>query len=303
LHPSLVTHTRGNLRRVLTLKPPDATARIAILKRALEYYGAPLEAGPAEVTIHKGEVSKNKDHKDSKDPAVALSTANDVENCISDLNASFQLTLGHLPHNDEIDPYNDPYDDPHSSHDCVKAEKQALLSMESPEVSQADLESELSSLTEGYRPGDLWSLAKRVTVQAAKRGATRWEDRGNDRGDFGLFNDGREKVRGYSGLSVLHTTYEEAISMAKEFSPSSSFKPAGSSSVSIGWTDIGGLHSAKQAIIDVFQLPVIYRRLFQMSPIRMPRAILLYGPPGCGKTALAQAAATECGLAFITIRG
>jgi peroxin-1 len=35
----------------------------------------------------------------------------------------------------------------------------------------------------------------------------------------------------------------------------------------------------------------------------MPRAILLYGPPGCGKTILAQAAASECGLAFISIRG
>jgi SpoVK/Ycf46/Vps4 family AAA+-type ATPase len=104
--------------------------------------------------------------------------------------------------------------------------------------------------------------------------------------------------------NTMYTSFEVAILSSKEFSHSSSYRQVGvSPGACVNWMDISGLHKAKQAIIDVIQLPVIYRKLFQLSPIRMPRAILLYGPPGCGKTILAQAAASECGLAFISIRG
>ena len=104
-------------------------------------------------------------------------------------------------------------------------------------------------------------------------------------------------------IGKLYTTYDDIIEVAKEHSPSNSSTSSSSSMAPTTWKDIGGLHSAKQAIIDVIQLPIIFRKLFQLSPIRMPRAVLLYGPPGCGKTVLAQAAANECGLAFISVRG
>lgn len=163
---------------------------------------------------------------------------------------------------------------------------------------EKDQESELAAAIEGYQPGDLWALARRTAMEAARGGSRKGYDV--------LGNNGSEKS-GRQG-NVLHTTFDMAITSAKEFSHSSSHQQAGTgaggaSPVHVTWSDIGGLHKAKQAIIDLFQLPVIYRKLFQLSPIRMPRAILLYGPPGCGKTVLAQAAASECGLAFISIRG
>lgn len=153
---------------------------------------------------------------------------------------------------------------------------------------------------EGYQPGDIWGLSKRLSVHASRRrsltaaaSATAHARTG------GSTVDGRTSGH---GIGKLYTTYDDVIEVAKEHSPSNS-SSSSSSMAPTTWKDIGGLHSAKQAIIDVIQLPIIFRKLFQLSPIRLPRAVLLYGPPGCGKTVLAQAAANECGLAFISVRG
>ena len=156
-------------------------------------------------------------------------------------------------------------------------------------LSQQDF-SAVAAATEGLQPGDIWKLCKRLSLYAARR-------------DTGTENVNRRSQ--WRSSSVLYTTAEEVVSMAKEHPPSSSSSSSSSSASSstVSWQHIGGLNAAKTAITDIFQLPVIFRRLFQLSPIRMPRAMLLYGPPGCGKTILAQAAANECGLAFISVRG
>jgi len=71
----------------------------------------------------------------------------------------------------------------------------------------------------------------------------------------------------------------------------------------VSWDSIGGMTVAKATIASVFKTPVLYRRLFSSSAIKIPRAMLLYGPPGCGKTYLAQAVEEYCGLKLITVRG
>jgi peroxin-1 len=104
----------------------------------------------------------------------------------------------------------------------------------------------------------------------------------------------------------MRTSFDDAIAVAEGFSPiSSAVISTQSTAISspVLWKDVGGYNETRTAIVDVFQRPVIFRRLFQKSPIRMPRALLLYGPPGCGKTLLAQAAGNECGLAFLSVRG
>ena len=54
---------------------------------------------------------------------------------------------------------------------------------------------------------------------------------------------------------------------------------------------------------DTLELPLRYPEFFRNAPIRLPAGVLLYGPPGCGKTLVAGAAAGQCGLNFLAVKG
>jgi len=69
------------------------------------------------------------------------------------------------------------------------------------------------------------------------------------------------------------------------------------------WRDIGGLETVKETLKETLELPTRYAPLFATVPLKLRSGILLYGPPGCGKTLLASAVAKECGLNFISIKG
>jgi proteasome-associated ATPase len=61
----------------------------------------------------------------------------------------------------------------------------------------------------------------------------------------------------------------------------------------VSWDDVGGLDSAKQEMRDALELPFQNPNLFKFYGIEPLRGVLLYGPPGCGKTLLARAAASS----------
>jgi proteasome-associated ATPase len=73
----------------------------------------------------------------------------------------------------------------------------------------------------------------------------------------------------------------------------------------VSWDDIGGNHEAKQAMIEAIENPHLYADLYAFYGAKGAKGILLYGPPGCGKTMLGKAAATALGAAdgFIYCKG
>jgi len=71
----------------------------------------------------------------------------------------------------------------------------------------------------------------------------------------------------------------------------------------VRWSDIGGLEDVKQQLREAVEWPLKYQDIFERMGIRPPKGILLYGPPGVGKTLLAKAAATESGANFIAVNG
>jgi proteasome-associated ATPase len=61
----------------------------------------------------------------------------------------------------------------------------------------------------------------------------------------------------------------------------------------ISYEDIGGLDAQIELITDAVELPYLHRALFQNYELPAPKGILLYGPPGCGKTLIAKAVANS----------
>jgi SpoVK/Ycf46/Vps4 family AAA+-type ATPase len=69
----------------------------------------------------------------------------------------------------------------------------------------------------------------------------------------------------------------------------------------VKWEDVADLRDAKQALREAVIIPTLRPDLFQSKTRRAWRGILLFGPPGCGKTMIAKAVATEVEATFLSI--
>ncbi|MCS6767623.1 MAG: CDC48 family AAA ATPase [Candidatus Nitrosocaldus sp.] len=71
----------------------------------------------------------------------------------------------------------------------------------------------------------------------------------------------------------------------------------------VTYEDIGGLRAQIERLREIVELPLKHPEVFQRLGIEPPKGILLYGPPGCGKTLIAKALASEAEANFYSING
>jgi transitional endoplasmic reticulum ATPase len=71
----------------------------------------------------------------------------------------------------------------------------------------------------------------------------------------------------------------------------------------VKWTDIGGMETVKQELIEAVEWPLKNPKAFSRLGVKPPKGILLYGAPGTGKTMLAKAVASESNANFILVKG
>ncbi|KAH9700436.1 cell division control protein 48 [Citrus sinensis] len=71
----------------------------------------------------------------------------------------------------------------------------------------------------------------------------------------------------------------------------------------VGYDDVGGVRKQMAQIRELVELPLRHPQLFKSIGVKPPKGILLYGPPGSGKTLIARAVANETGAFFFCING
>ena len=103
-------------------------------------------------------------------------------------------------------------------------------------------------------------------------------------------------------LMKLEVTQEAFLEALREIEPSA-IREVFVETPNITWNDVGGLEEIKKRLIEAVEWPLKHAALFARANIRPPKGILMTGPPGCGKTLLAKALATESELNFISIKG
>ncbi|KAL6065431.1 Peroxisome biosynthesis protein pex1 [Balamuthia mandrillaris] len=146
---------------------------------------------------------------------------------------------------------------------------------------------EVTAETEGCYGADLLALVERAVHAASIRYLRH-------------LSDARHRSSKTSArFELVQEDFDEAH---KGFTPSS-LKGVKLHKSEVSWADIGGLNTVKDTLKETLEWPSKFSDLFASCPLRLRAGLLLYGPPGCGKTLLASAVAKECGLNFISIKG
>jgi transitional endoplasmic reticulum ATPase len=113
------------------------------------------------------------------------------------------------------------------------------------------------------------------------------------------YDEGRIPSEKLSALMVEKADFETCLG---EVQPSA-LREIAIEVPDVRWDDVGGLDKVKALLSEAVLWPLRHRELFEAAGARPSRGVVLYGPPGAGKTLLAKALAGESEANFIAIKG
>jgi len=153
----------------------------------------------------------------------------------------------------------------------------------------------LARITHGFVGADLASLCKEAAMHALRRVVV-------DVGDVGGADADFEDEIPSELIDRLVVTKKDFYEALKNIRPSA-MREVFVEIPEVRWDDIGGLDEVKRDLIEIVEWPLRYPELFEAIKTDPPTGVMLFGPPGTGKTMLAKAVATESSANFIGIKG
>jgi len=145
----------------------------------------------------------------------------------------------------------------------------------------------IAERTHGFVGADMSSLCKEAAMHALRRFLP----------EINMDEEIPAKVM--EKLEVTQKDFDEAF---KNIEPSA-LREVFFEVPQVRWTDVGGLDAIKQELVEAVEWPLKYPEAFEAINTKPPKGILLFGPPGTGKTMLAKAVANESEANFISIKG
>ena len=158
---------------------------------------------------------------------------------------------------------------------------------EMPLAGDVDL-NRLASVTHGFVGADLEALCREAAMACLRRHLPAID---HDAGSVPV-----------ETLNRLEVTADDFGHALREVEPSA-IREVFVERPSTRWDDVGGLDEARRRLIEAVVWPLTHAAMFARAGVRPPRGVLLSGPPGCGKTLLAKAAANETGVNFLSVKG
>lgn len=165
----------------------------------------------------------------------------------------------------------------------------------------------VASITHGYVGADLSNLCKEAAMCAFKRYLA---DTQSSVGSLSLESlsitlpesEVKEATQSTSNESAAFVSLIDVQHAMAEIRPSA-MREIMVDIPKVAWEDIGGYEEVKEKLKQAVEWPLRHPEAFRRLRIQPTRGILLYGPPGCSKTLMAKAVATQAGLNFIPIKG
>ncbi|EAN79143.1 vesicular transport protein (CDC48 homologue), putative [Trypanosoma brucei brucei TREU927] len=149
---------------------------------------------------------------------------------------------------------------------------------------------ELANMTPGYVGADLHLLVKEACILAIRQKHNELEEKNK------LDDPNAEELVSFV---VTRDNMKEAV---KRVQPSA-MREGFTTIPNVTWDDIGALEDVREELITSILQPIRSPKLHRRFGLDHPVGVLLYGPPGCGKTLVAKAIANQSGANFISIKG
>jgi len=175
-----------------------------------------------------------------------------------------------------------PIPDQHGRQEILEIHSRGM-----PLVKDVDLP-HLAAITHGFVGADLEALCREAGMIALRRVLPQID-----------FSQSHVPYELLSQLEVKMGDFKEAL---REVEPSA-VREVFVEVPNVTWGDVGGLEDLKQRLREAVEWPIKYPELFESIRLDPPKGALLFGPPGCGKTLIAKALATETGVNFISVKG